>query len=59
MPTIAWLTPHRFHPFINRMRGRAEADTCLTRLRSSANAGFRNYHRNDRSLEVIELRHQP
>jgi len=31
MPTIARLTPHRFHQFVNRMRGRAEADTFPTR----------------------------
>ena len=31
MPTIARLTPHCFHPFVNRLRGRAEADTFPTR----------------------------
>ena len=31
MPTIARLTPHGFHQFINRLRGRAEVDTFPTR----------------------------
>ena len=31
MPTIARLTPHHFHQFVNRIRGRAEADTFPTR----------------------------
>ena len=31
MPTIARLTPHRFHQFVNRLRGRAEIDTFPTR----------------------------
>ena len=35
MPTIARLTPHRFHPFVNRIRGRAEADTFPTRYRAN------------------------
>jgi len=25
------LRPHRFHPFVNRLRGRAETDTFPTR----------------------------
>ena len=31
MPLIARLTPHRFHAFINRLRGRATVDTFPTR----------------------------
>ena len=31
MPTLARLTPHRFHPFVNRIRGRAETDAFPTR----------------------------
>jgi len=31
MPTLARLTPHRFHPFVNRLRGRVEADAFPTR----------------------------
>jgi hypothetical protein len=30
IPTIARLTRHRFHPFVNRIRGQAEADTFPT-----------------------------
>ena len=35
MPTIARLTPHRFHQFVNRIRGRAEVDTFPTRYRAN------------------------
>jgi SAM-dependent methyltransferase len=33
MPIIARLTPHGFHQFVNRLRGRAEVDTFPTRYR--------------------------
>lgn len=33
MPTIARLTPHVFHQFVNRLRGRAHVDTFPTRYR--------------------------
>jgi len=35
MPTIARLTPHRFHQFVNRIRGRAEMDTFPTLYRAN------------------------
>lgn len=35
MPTIARLTPHRFHQLFNRMRGRAEVDTFPTLYRAN------------------------
>lgn len=35
MPTIARLTPHRFHQFVNRLRGRAEVDTFPTLYRAN------------------------
>lgn len=35
MPTIARLTPHGFHQFVNRLRGRAEVDTFPTMYRSN------------------------
>lgn len=35
MPAIARLTPHRFHQFINRLRGREEIDTFPTRYRAN------------------------
>jgi len=36
MPTIARITPHWFHQLVNRLRGRAEADTFPTRYRSNS-----------------------
>lgn len=36
MPLIARLTPHRFHEFINRIRGRAEVDIFPTRYRANS-----------------------
>jgi len=35
MPTIARITPHRFHQFINKLRGRAEIDTFPTLYRAN------------------------
>lgn len=35
MPTIARLTPHGFHQYVNRLRGRAEVDTFPTRYRAN------------------------
>lgn len=35
MPTISRMTPHRFHQFYNRLRGRAEVDTFPTRYRAN------------------------
>ena len=35
MPTIARLTPHWFHQYVNRLRGRAEVDTFPTRYRAN------------------------
>ena len=36
MPTIARITPHRFHQFVNRLRGRAVVDTFPTRYRANS-----------------------
>ena len=35
MPTVARMTPHGFHQFVNRLRGRAEIDTFPTRYRTN------------------------
>ncbi len=35
MPTIARMTPHGFHQYVNRLRGRAEVDTFPTRYRTN------------------------
>jgi len=36
MPTIARFTPHKFHQFVNRLRGRAEIDTFPTLYRANS-----------------------
>lgn len=36
MPMIARLTPHRFHQFVNKLRGRAEEDTFPTLYRANS-----------------------
>lgn len=41
MPTVARLTPTGFHRFVNRLRGRAEADTFPTRYRVNSPAALR------------------
>lgn len=41
MPLIARLTPHRFHQFVNRIRGRAEVDTFPTFYRANSPADVR------------------
>lgn len=35
MPTIARMTPHKFHQYVNRKRGRDEQDTFPTRYRAN------------------------
>jgi SAM-dependent methyltransferase len=41
MPTIARMTPHRFHQFVNRLRGRADMDTFPTLYRANTEAEIR------------------
>jgi len=41
MPLIARMTPHRFHRFVNRLRGRAEEDTFPTLYRANTAADVR------------------
>ncbi len=41
VPTIARFTPHRFHELVNRIRGRAEADTFPTLYRANTAADVR------------------
>lgn len=36
MPAVARVTPHGFHQFVNRLRGRAEVDTFPTRYRANS-----------------------
>lgn len=45
MPLIARLTPHRFHQWINRLRGRSEIDTFPTRYRCNSPSQVRKIAR--------------
>ncbi len=56
MPTIARLTPHSFHQYVNRRRGRAEVDTFPTRYRANARPDIvRLADKSGLSVERIEL----
>lgn len=55
MPLIARLTPHGFHQFVNRLRGRAEVDTFPTLYRmNSVGAVRRNAAITNFSIDRIE-----
>lgn len=54
MPTIARLTPHGFHQFVNRVRGRAEVDTFPTRYRANTLGDVRRLAR-EAGLVVADL----
>lgn len=60
MPLIARCTPHRFHQFVNRKRGRAEADTFPTRYRANSRGVVMKLARNagydEANIERIEGR---
>ncbi len=60
VPTIARLTPHPFHQFINRLRGRAESDTFPTLYRANTLADVQRIGREAgfevRSVSRIEGR---
>ena len=43
MPIIAQLTPHAFHQFVNRLRGRASTDTFPTRYMVNSPGAVRRY----------------
>lgn len=54
MPTIARLTPYRFHRWINRKRGRSEADTFPTRYRANTRGTLEHLaHRS--GLKVVSI----
>ncbi len=42
MPLIARCTPHKFHQFINKLRGRDEADTFPTRYKANSSTDIKN-----------------
>lgn len=46
MPLIARLTPHRFHEWVNRKRGRDETDTFPTRYKCNTPSDIREIARN-------------
>jgi SAM-dependent methyltransferase len=60
MPTIARLTPHRFHQWINRKRGRQEVDTFPTLYRANTRRTLEDLARRSglqvESIERIEGR---
>lgn len=43
MPMIARLTPHVFHQYVNRIRGRAEVDTFPTRYRINTKSDVKRF----------------
>lgn len=54
MPLIARLTPHRFHQFVNRLRGRAEIDTFPTRYRANSRGAVLRLARTS-GMEVVQI----
>lgn len=55
VPIIARLTPHGFHRFFNRLRGRDSADTFPTRYRANSVGDFKSLAR-DSSLVLEDVR---
>ena len=60
MPTIARLTPHGFHRYVNRLRGRAEVDTFPTRYQANSKGTIIHLARESgllvEALETVEGR---
>ncbi len=54
MPTIARLTPHRFHQYINRKRGREEEDTFPTLYRANTKGDVTQLAKQS-GFEVIQI----
>lgn len=61
MPAIARITPHRFHQFINRLRGRASVDTFPTRYLANSKGDVLNICRKSgfATLEVLHIEDRP
>jgi SAM-dependent methyltransferase len=56
VPAIARCTPHAFHAYINKKRGRARADTFPTRYRANTRAAIRRIaHAAGLEVERIDL----
>lgn len=60
MPLIARCTPHRFHQYINKLRGRQEVDTFPTRYRANSRSSVERIAKTTNfdvaSIELIEGR---
>jgi SAM-dependent methyltransferase len=60
MPLIAQATPHAFHQFYNRLRGRASADTFPTRYRANSRGAVERLARGAglrvESIDIVEGR---
>jgi SAM-dependent methyltransferase len=54
MPAIARITPHGFHQFVNRIRGRAEIDTFPTRYLANTKADIARLA-NETGFDVISI----
>lgn len=54
VPTIARLTPHRFHQFVNKLRGRAETDTFPTLYRGNTVKDVRRLAE-DTGFDVVKI----
>jgi SAM-dependent methyltransferase len=55
MPTVARLTPHRFHQVVNRLRGRAEVDTFPTRYLANSRSAIKKLaQQSGLRLEALE-----
>lgn len=56
MPFIARITPHRFHGFINRLRGREVVDTFPTRYKANSRSQIHPLARSaNLNVEIISL----
>lgn len=55
VPLVATLTPHRFHRFFNKLRGRKEADTFPTRYRANTPQALRKIS-DQVNLSIQEVR---
>lgn len=54
MPSIARITPHGFHQFVNRLRGRAEVDTFPTRYRANTKSDVTKLSKAS-GFEVVQI----
>lgn len=55
IPTMARLTPHRFHQYINRIRGRSTADTFHKFYRVNNPSDFKRFAR-EAGLRIVKVR---